>query len=127
MELNKENFKATTVNMRNVLVYMTNREDPFTWQYISNIADKLELDEYYMRGLVSNLIDARLMRVDSKNSLTPSLTHVGLELGQDLANDDRFNLAVEMCEKQDVYSLSAIAMTVRQLAAKTISEEINKQ
>lgn len=127
MEINKENFKTTTENMRRVLVHMANRQNPFEFEFNSNIAQELGLEEYYTNCLIRNLVNGRLLSVEKENSITPRLTHIGLELGQDLGNDERFLNAIELCEKQEVFSLSGVAMAVRQLAAKAISEEIKKQ
>lgn len=126
MDINKDNFKQITENMRKVLVYMASRKDPFGWEYISHMADEIGLDNEYTKSLVHDLLDAGLLKAKDINSVTPSLSHKGLELAQDLSNDERFKHAVELCEKQEVYSLSAVAMTVRQLASKSIIEEINR-
>jgi len=125
MELNINNFKEITGDIRKVLVYMVNRENPFESVYINFIKEELGKDKHFVDDLIKYMGTNRMLT--GKNPDLLVLTPTGLQLGQDIANNDIWDEAVKICDEQKIYSLQTVAYTVNRIIQQRICKAVESK
>jgi hypothetical protein len=129
--IEKEQFKNFTDDVKKVLVYAVSRENPKknftklenTFKAYMNIDDP---DDSYIDGVLDYMKSFRLFE-HSNNKLYLELSALGVNIGQDIALSPFWEEAVNICESRDLYSLDAVIMAVRKLAAQAISEAVSNK
>lgn len=121
-----ENLKQVTELERKVLLTMANRENPYTNEFRDNIEKAIQKDQSYTNDFLNYMCECRLLT--GKDGITlPRLTPSGMQLAQDIGNDEIWDEAIKICNENQVYSLNSVMYAVTSIIRRRIDASIERQ
>jgi len=117
-----EKFKEITNMVRKVLLLLASRENPFDFTTNYVLEKELRKDKYFTADFIKYMYDARLFQ--GANTSCPSLTPIGLQLAQDIFDNDLWDKATEFCDERGLYSLESVVNAAGVIRKKMIDEEL---
>ncbi len=117
----EKEFGKITDNIRKVLMFIASQKNPFAFLVHTWLGDLIEENEEYKKDLIVYMTKAGLLRGDPYCFF---LTDSGMNLAQDISNEDIWNEAKEICSPLGLHSLNSLYFAVREITRKEICSKL---